>query len=346
MKQIFLIALLLCFSRVATAQREPDSFLTVFQAGIPAQADFFLVLKNQDHLRLSGAHQRRFEGAIPLLQFYANRLSAARLPTAYSVIPIVESGNLPTAISPVGAVGVWQLMPDTARRYGLRVDGYEDERYLIQPATQAAIQYLEYLHSLFDHPVYILAAYNWGEQNVIRLKKETKSLQAFVQHPKLPIETKQYLERIYALWLNIYQLNFQHPLHRYPNVPYFEIDLSRQVTLAHEQLVYQFVNPILNRNRDRLSPTEHFFKYFQSTLSNTASPKPAVKESIPCAPWSQDNYQMYVVQEGDTHQKIIQKFRIQGSRQRTAIKKIKLQSGLIIKIPFPSDPQYAQGVCR
>lgn len=342
----FIITIFLLFQTVsALAQREPDSFLTVFQAGIPSQVDFFTVLTSQEYLRQSSAHARRFEGAIPLLQFYANRLAAAQLPVAYAVIPIVESGNLPTAISPVGAVGVWQLMPDTARRYGLRVDPYEDERYLIHPASDAAVKYLQYLHGQFNHPIYILAAYNWGEKNVTQLRKKTKNPQEFMRHPQLPSETKEYIARIYSFWFNIYQLNYQHALHRYPNVTYFEIDISRQVDLHREQMVYQFVNPVLNRNRDRLMPTEHFFKYFQAHMTQHKS-APKADLVTACLPSNAQDFHIYVVKAGDTHQKIISRFKLRRMDQQQAVKKMKLQEGLIIKIPYESDPAYqTRGLC-
>lgn len=345
MKYLIITTFLLFQAVPSFAQREPDSFLTVFQAGIPSQADFFAVLNTQEYLQQSGAHARRFEGAIPLLQFYANRLVSAQLPAAYAVIPIVESGNLPTAISPVGAVGVWQLMPNTARRYGLRVDPYEDERYLIHPASDAAVKYLQYLHGLFNHPIHILAAYNWGEQNVIQLRKKTKNLQEFMRHPQLPNETRQYITRIYSFWFNIYQLNYQHQLHRYPNVAYFEIDISRQLDLTQEQMIYQFVNPVLNRNRDRLMPTEHFFKYFQANVEqNKNAPKANVAKA--CLPSNAQDFHIYVVKAGDTHQKIITQFKLRKADQQQAVKKMKLQQGLIIKIPYESDPAYqTKGLC-
>jgi hypothetical protein len=344
-KRLLIILLLSLQSFPVLAQREPDSFLTIFQAGIPSNADFFEVLTNQDYLRQSGSHVRRFEGAIPLLQFYANRLNSAQLPTAYAVIPIIESGNLPTAISPVGAVGVWQLMPATARRYGLRVDPYEDERYQINPSSDAAVKYLKYLHGLFNHPIHILAAYNWGEQNVIQLRKKTKSHQEFMRHPQLPLETKQYINRVYAFWFNIYQLNYQHALHRYPNVTYFEIDISRQLDFTQEQMVYQFVNPVLNRNRDRLMPTEHFFKYFQGNIEQQKNPS-RVKESRACLPSFTQDFHVYVVKAGDTHQKIIHQFKLRRTEQQQAVKKMNIQPVLIIKIPFESDPAYqTKGLC-
>jgi hypothetical protein len=111
------------------------------------------------------------------------------LPSWVSYIPLVESGYNPRAVSPKGAAGLWQLMPETARRYGLRVDGDVDERFDPVRSTHAALRYIRHLLEEFGRWDLVLVAYNWGEGNARKLK----GLDLSRNLDKLPRETREYL---------------------------------------------------------------------------------------------------------------------------------------------------------
>ena len=117
------------------------------------------------------------------------------LPEWLALIPEVESGYDPRAVSEKGAVGIWQLMPDTARAMGLRVDEEVDERLDPFKSTEAAVRYLKYLKTKFRSWLTVLIAYNWGEGNVLRYGEEK-----LLRNPhKLPPETRFYIKRFLDL---------------------------------------------------------------------------------------------------------------------------------------------------
>lgn len=78
----------------------------------------------------------------------------------------VESAFDPTQVSRAGAAGLWQLMPRTARAYGLRVDGEVDERLDPEASTRAALAHFDVLHARYGHWLSALAAYNAGHVNI------------------------------------------------------------------------------------------------------------------------------------------------------------------------------------
>ncbi len=86
--------------------------------------------------------------------------------TRFYFLMVAESGCRIGAVSPVGASGFWQLMPPTARRFGLTVKGNIDERNDVEKSTHAAAQYLASLSKRFENFDDIIAAYNMGGTNL------------------------------------------------------------------------------------------------------------------------------------------------------------------------------------
>ena len=122
------------------------------------------------------------------------------VPAELAAVILVESGGRVDALSPKGARGLWQLMPGTARRYGLRVDQIRDDRLDLFCATDAAARYLHDLYAEFGDWKLALAAYNTGEANLSSaiLKAHTQDFDQLTSLRMLPLETRNYVPRVLA----------------------------------------------------------------------------------------------------------------------------------------------------
>lgn len=123
------------------------------------------------------------------------------LPTEIALLPFVESGFNTRAYSQAHAAGLWQFIPGTARRYGLKVSKRYDARYNWRLSTNAALNYLVDLNRRFKGDWLLsLAAYNCGERRVERAiaRNRARGLPTDFWHLKLPKETRNYVPRLLA----------------------------------------------------------------------------------------------------------------------------------------------------
>lgn len=154
----------------------------------------------QQHKILSPYHHQitaRFSLYQPLLGHIFQQLKQRSLPPQLILLPMLESSFNPEAISHAGARGLWQLMPATARRFGLSV-APDDQRLDVFSSTEAALKYLSFLYNKFDGDIALtIAAYNAGEGRVTRAVARANSRE--IEHLALPAETRQYVARFYAL---------------------------------------------------------------------------------------------------------------------------------------------------
>lgn len=127
-------------------------------------------------------------------------LAEEGVPLRFAAIVLVESAASAAALSPKSAGGLWQLIPDTARRYGLVVSGRRDDRIDLQRATRAAARYLRDLHRMFGDWRLALAAYNAGEGTIQSAlnRAHSPNFQALSDRRLIPEETRNYVPAVLA----------------------------------------------------------------------------------------------------------------------------------------------------
>ena len=150
--------------------------------------------------------QTMVQRATPFLPMMKQTLQRHDLPDYFAYIPMVESAFRVEASHPgSGARGLWQLMPATARGFGLRVSSHVDERLDPKRATQAAARYLQKLQDRFGRqsPLHVLAAYNHGDTNLAKAMRrhQTRDIWRLYTRRHLPYQTREYLVKMVTLWV-------------------------------------------------------------------------------------------------------------------------------------------------
>lgn len=157
------------------------------------------------------------------------------LPEELKYLSIVESGLDPKAVSPAYAVGLWQFVYSTGRQYGLKSDLLVDDRMDPIASTQAACDYLKYLHNMFNDWPLALAAYNCGPGNVRKAIRRSGYQRDFWEvYRWLPRETRSYVPQFIAI---TYVMNYAED-HGFFNPEekhfpkYREIEFSQNLSLS------------------------------------------------------------------------------------------------------------------
>lgn len=146
--------------------------------------------------------RRSFHRADPYMGWILDQLEAQNMPAELALLPIIESGYQPFAYSSSQAAGLWQFMPTTGDRFGLKQNWWYDGRRDVVASTQAALEYLNYLHDHFDGDwLLALAAYNAGEGRVDRAVRKNRAEGKPVDfwHLDLPSQTRVYVPKLLAL---------------------------------------------------------------------------------------------------------------------------------------------------
>ncbi|MBQ7448263.1 MAG: transglycosylase SLT domain-containing protein [Paludibacteraceae bacterium] len=128
------------------------------------------------------------------MPLFEDILCKYNLPEELKYMPVVESGLNALARSQMGAAGMWQFMPTTAKKYGLEVNSLVDERYDVYKSTDAACRFLISLYSIYNDWNLAIAAYNCGPGNINKAIHRSGGKRDFWDiYDYLPKETRNYL---------------------------------------------------------------------------------------------------------------------------------------------------------
>lgn len=151
----------------------------------------------------TGPLRRKVAAMLGAQNFYIpvfeEALESYDLPLELKYLPVIESALNPMAKSRVGAIGLWQFMLRTAKRYGLSVNSLVDERRDIVKASYAAAHYLSDLYKVYGDWNLVIAAYNCGTNAINKAIRRSKGERDYWKiYPKLPAETRGYVPAFIA----------------------------------------------------------------------------------------------------------------------------------------------------
>ena len=133
------------------------------------------------------------------MPIFEEALEAYQLPLELKYLPVIESALNPTAVSRVGATGLWQFMLGTGKMYGLEVNSLVDERRDPIKSSYAAAHYLKDLYNIFGDWSLVIAAYNCGPETINKAIRRSNGSKDYWQiYPYLPKETRGYVPAFIA----------------------------------------------------------------------------------------------------------------------------------------------------
>ncbi len=293
---------------------------------------------------------RRSGKYLPMIQAIFEEYN---LPQYLVYLPILESAFDPNSLSQAGAVGLWQIMPATARDHGLKINRWIDERRDPEKSTIVAAEYLQFLYYKFGNLELALAAYNYGFPKLIRTMKREKAVD-YWQIKRIPRETYNFVPKFYAI-LHIFaepeKYGVRLPEKNQP-VDYETIDI--EATFSIDQIarlanvppnVIKSFNPALTAKiapsgkysiRVPVGVKDHFLQQYKD------NPPEQV----------QITYETYRVRRGDTLSKIAKRFgttvraikadnNLRSSRWIKAGAKLRIAAVTVIKESVPDETELA-----
>ncbi len=273
--------------------------------------------------------------------YIIEKLREAGLPEELSWLPLIESGFKVKALSRARALGLWQFIPSTGYKFGLKRTQYVDERIDPEKATLAAIAYLKELHSIFGDWSTVLAAYNCGEGRVLRVirTQNINYLDNFWDlYQRLPLETARYVPRFLAalhLVKNPAKYGLSLPTVDPPR-EYEIIQVNRQVHLKNVAssigVPLEQLKALNSELRYSILPPE---RYALKIPPGQGATLLASLESIPITQPPQRAYVYHRVRRGETLSTIARRYRTSVSRIKRAnnMRSSLIVAGKKLKIP-------------
>ena len=202
---------------------------------------------------------RRFvERGSKYMYHIVEELERRKMPTEIVLLPIIESAFNPQAYSRANASGMWQFIPSTGKSFGLKQDWLSDHRRDVLRSTDAALDYLQKLHGMFNSWELAFAAYNCGEGCVGRaiMANQRKGLPIDFMSLNLPNETRSYVPKLIAVKnIILSPATYGIELNSVLNQPYFikvaapdKIDVKLAASLAEmPEADFAALNPAFNK---------------------------------------------------------------------------------------------------
>lgn len=261
----------------------------------------------------------------PYLYHITKEVSKTHLPGELVLLPMIESAYDPFAYSWVGAAGLWQFMPPTAKESGLKQNWWFDGRRDIINSTTAALNYLTYLNKFFNgNWLYAVASYNAGAgtlQHAIDYNKQQGKETDF-WHLPLPQQTKIYVPRLLAISMIIENpKKYGFKLSPMKAKPYFaSVNVEQQIELAQAAKMANISLTELYRlnagyNRWITAPEGPHHIIVPVEKANNFKKNLSVTLGIPYKPHEEPNYFAmlpirYIVKPNDTLSQIAGEFDI------------------------------------
>jgi membrane-bound lytic murein transglycosylase D len=276
---------------------------------VKGQLEYLLTEKREDILEALSLSTRYMNHIVPILEEHG-------LPAELAYLCIIESGYRQSARSHAGAVGMWQMIHSTSRRFDLRTDSWVDERLDFEKSTEGAAKFLVYLSERFDDWDHILAAYNAGEGRIGKAVRRAKKAghEADMVNLRLPRETRIYVPAFYAALLIAMEPQRYGLFPDYqPAVDFVEVrvpggvpmaTLSAKLGVSIKEL--SDLNPSILRSRVPVSPEGYNVRIPCSVGEERAK---AVAAGL-----SEVKYVSYRVRKGDTLWDISRKFGVSISK--------------------------------
>jgi len=157
-------------------------------------------------------------------------LKKNNIPDDFKYLCVIES-NLENVTSPAGAVGFWQFIEPTGKKYGLEINDYIDERYHVEKSTEAACKYLRDSYSMFGSWISAAASYNLGQSGMNLQLERQKTRNYF--NLVLNSETSRYISRVIALkYILLEPSKYGFDIKEnelYKPLEYYQVNLDRSV---------------------------------------------------------------------------------------------------------------------
>ena len=296
---------------------------------------------------------RIFKRAQPWIHHIADELERRGMPAELALLPIVESAYDPFAYSSGRALGTWQFIADTGRRYGLNQNWWYDGRRDVYASTDAALRYLNDLAVMFDGDwLLALAGYNTGENRVAKQVKRNRAAGRPVDfwNLKLPQETRGYVPKLLGLTcLFKYPERFEFEIPGTPDQQVIAaVDIGRQADLVLVSQMAQVPIDVLftlnpGYNRWATSPDGPFRVVLPLDGADMLQAKLEQIDASSLMKWDQ-----VVVQRGDTLSELSSRHHVPVSvlRESNNLRNDTIHPGQKLLLPRDDqllvDPLYAQ----